>query len=224
MLKGITMNNLITIENQNAVVTMVTISNFAGIKYESIRDTVSKRKDKFEKLGMDVSVFGSGKQADLKSVSFNERQVTFLLTLLKNTEVVEEFKFSLVEQFFKMRDEIQSIKIEAVKDVMLEDKQRAVAEAKKMNTYTVNGLDMITVGKYAKEYSELSPSFVWDALEAKGLVNTETRLTKFRRLPQDVESYKASTISGKSTPIYLKQVIDDAIATYQPIEDCQEDE
>lgn len=44
-------------------------------------------------------------------ISLNEQQATLLVTFLKNTPVVVEFKTELVKQFYEMRTEIQKRQI-----------------------------------------------------------------------------------------------------------------
>ena len=47
-----------------------------------------------------------GKQS--KSVAFlNEQQATFLMTMLKNSDYIIDFKFALVKQFFAMREKLE---------------------------------------------------------------------------------------------------------------------
>ena len=43
-----------------------------------------------------------------KVANLNEQQATFLITLLRNNNVVPDFKAELVERFFKMREKNQS--------------------------------------------------------------------------------------------------------------------
>lgn len=81
-----------------------------GIDRRKVRDAIRKYKTDLETFGKVASY-----QAPLPSSRtgqiatgyiLNEQQATFLLTLLKNTPVVVEFKKELVRQFYTMRDEL----------------------------------------------------------------------------------------------------------------------
>lgn len=50
---------------------------------------------------------------DVKVYHLNEEQATLLMTYLKNTEQVRKFKKELVRQFYAMREELYSRKVEA---------------------------------------------------------------------------------------------------------------
>ncbi|MDD2290654.1 MAG: Rha family transcriptional regulator [Aliarcobacter sp.] len=129
------------IENEPRVSAIVIADN-TNVKYESIRDIIKKYND-------ELSIFGEIPFADLKSVKqvqgrvkqvalLNEQQTTLLMTFLKNTKEVIEFKVNLIKAFFMMKEKLngqlqtqgipfnlQDIKracIEAVKDEFLETK------------------------------------------------------------------------------------------------------
>ncbi|WP_342029087.1 Rha family transcriptional regulator, partial [Streptococcus pneumoniae] len=46
------------------------------------------------------------------SYILNEQQATFLITYLKNTETVRQFKLNLVKAFFEMREELSEIRLQ----------------------------------------------------------------------------------------------------------------
>ncbi len=47
-----------------------------------------------------------------KSYILNEQQATLLITYLKNTETVRQFKLNLVKAFFEMREELSEIRLQ----------------------------------------------------------------------------------------------------------------
>ncbi len=57
-----------------------------------------------------MSVWESGQHS--KDYLLNEQQATLLVTFLKNTEQVANFKENLVKAFFEMRDELAQIKLQ----------------------------------------------------------------------------------------------------------------
>ena len=81
-----------------------------GMNHRRVRDAIRKYQKElksFGKVGAYQTTFpGSRTGQTIPGYILNEQQATFLLTLLKNTPVVVEFKKELVQQFFVMRDEL----------------------------------------------------------------------------------------------------------------------
>lgn len=101
------MNELVNIKGNDLFTDSMKIALGAEIEHESVIRMIDKYDRKLSKLG-------KMKFTDLKSenpfggrptkiAELNEQQATFLLTLLKNTEPVVEFKFRLTQEFFRMR-------------------------------------------------------------------------------------------------------------------------
>jgi len=57
-----------------------------------------------KKRELTFELFDELKQLDMDIL--NEQQATLLITYLRNTEPVKEFKKNLVKAFFEMRDEL----------------------------------------------------------------------------------------------------------------------
>jgi len=144
---------------------METIAKFVGVKYDSVRRLVLAKKNRFAELGLNVSLFGAGGdrksdnfQSEFKSVTnkikFNEEQATFLLTLMKNTPQVEEFKFNLVKEFYRMRNELQEIRIKAIEEKAQKEIEQIKALANKVKLYD-DGTTSLTgmIQHYDFEYS-----------------------------------------------------------------------
>jgi len=99
------MKNIVKVQNNDLVVSLQNVADFSKNDYESVRSLISKNKTYFERLGVE---FGKDhrNRVDFKSTQLNEPQATFLITLMRNNETVTEFKLSLVEQFYKMREQL----------------------------------------------------------------------------------------------------------------------
>lgn len=84
------------------------IAEGTGIAHRKLRDTIRKHKNDLEVFGVSASYQAEtpGGGRPVTGYILNEQQATFLLTLLKNTPVVVEFKKELVRQFYAMRDEL----------------------------------------------------------------------------------------------------------------------
>ena len=87
--------------------TSAIIAECAGVKHHAIQEHIRKqigRLEQFGKVSFKMRPLQSGQQA--KDYILNEQQATLLITFLKNTELVANFKTNLVKAFFEMRDEL----------------------------------------------------------------------------------------------------------------------
>ena len=84
------------------------IAEGTGMNHRRVRDAIRKYQAELEAFGVlgayATETLGGGRPST--GYILNEPQATFLLTLLKNTPVVVEFKKELVRQFYAMRDEL----------------------------------------------------------------------------------------------------------------------
>ena len=80
-------------------------------QHESVIRLVNEHKARFERWGQIyfTDLKSGNKNGDFrgrptKVAILNERQATFLITLLRNNDIVLNFKEQLVDQFYKMRE------------------------------------------------------------------------------------------------------------------------
>lgn len=87
------------------------IAEMTGNSYRSIQRIIETQKERLETLGiMRFQITLLGKRGRPKKVyHLNEQQATLLITFLKNTDLVADFKTELVRQFYEMRDYIQQL-------------------------------------------------------------------------------------------------------------------
>ena len=89
------------------------IAEYAGIKHHAIQEHIRKqigRLEQFGKVSFKMRPLQSGQQA--KDYILNEQQATLLITFLKNTEQVANFKTNLVKAFFEMREELSKFRMQ----------------------------------------------------------------------------------------------------------------
>ena len=88
------------------------IAECADVQHHTITRLIRENKDDFEALGIlgfkIHKLYGRGQPK--KAYILNEQQATLLITYLKNTEPVREFKKNLVKAFFEMRDEVSKFR------------------------------------------------------------------------------------------------------------------
>lgn len=110
------MNNLVylTPNTEEPFTTSEVIAECAGVKRDTVQKLIQRHeKDlrEFGKVGFEIRPLSGSKTGQtVKAYHLNEQQATLLLTFLRNTPVVIEFKKELVRQFFAMRKELMNIK------------------------------------------------------------------------------------------------------------------
>lgn len=103
------MNELVFLKNNQPVTTSLIIAEGTGNEHKSVIRLINEHKTEFEED------WGTIRFSDLKSTNplggrptkiawLNEPQATFLITLLRNNEIVVKFKKKLVCDFYKMRE------------------------------------------------------------------------------------------------------------------------
>ena len=125
--------------------TSAIIAECAGIKHHAIQEHIRKqigRLEQFGKVSFKMRPLQSGQQT--KDYILNEQQATLLITFLKNTEQVANFKTNLVKAFFEMRDELSKFcmqrALEKPKRKTLHDSIETWSNAPKHPHSTMNNL------------------------------------------------------------------------------------
>lgn len=104
------MNELVAIRGKDVFTNSLVIAEGTENEHRAILQLIGKYEEKFNRWGaVKFSHLKCGNnERDFRGrptrVAFlNEQQATFLITLLRNSEIVLDFKSELVDQFFKMR-------------------------------------------------------------------------------------------------------------------------
>lgn len=125
------------------------IAEMTGMNHRRVKDSIRKHKDALESFGLlgayETESTGGRPEEIFK---LNEEQATFLMTLLKNTPVVVEFKKELVRQFYAMRKELMD---RAVKRARLAPTRREMTDA--IRDYVP---DSPHKGMYYRHYTDLA--------------------------------------------------------------------
>lgn len=105
-------NNLVFIKIEDVFTDSKIIAENAGVKHHAIQQITSKYISDFEEFGRVRFTFEmrpSKTNQKEKIYLYNEQQATLLLSYLKNTDKVREFKKNLVKQFFKAKKLLEEI-------------------------------------------------------------------------------------------------------------------
>lgn len=98
------MKNFVTLKGNDVFTNSLVIAEGTGNQHGSIQRRIREYEKEFQslgKLGFEIRPLQSGQKR--KVYLLNEPQATFLITLLKNTEIVVRFKLELTKQFYAMR-------------------------------------------------------------------------------------------------------------------------
>lgn len=112
------MNELVylTSNTTEPFTTSEVIAECSGVQHHTVTRLIQQHEKDFEEFGLlrfeidAVKTPGSRGTKYTKNYKLNEQQATLLLTFLRNTPVVIEFKKELVRQFYKMREELLNVK------------------------------------------------------------------------------------------------------------------
>ena len=89
------------------------VAECTGLQHHTITKMIRKHQARFEqfgKVGFKIQAMESGQNT--KDYILNEQPATLLVTFLKNTEQVANFKTNLVKAFFEMRDELSKFRMQ----------------------------------------------------------------------------------------------------------------
>lgn len=110
MLKPI---EIVNVENGEPMTTTLQIALGLGLQHKNVMQMVRTYLPDFQEFGLvafktRARLEGQHGGGDVRYVAFNEQQATFLMTLLRNSPRVIEFKKALVKAFFETREFIRS--------------------------------------------------------------------------------------------------------------------
>lgn len=131
------MNTLITQKNNTPVVSHITIWEKTWNESRAVKQLIEKYSENLETLwGVTFEMTPLKTNwwvQNVKQYFLNEDQATFLMTLLKNTKEVVDFKLNLVTEFKKLRQERKPLTYEEVMDNALQLAAGKVKELQEEN-------------------------------------------------------------------------------------------
>lgn len=109
-------NALVFIKNDTPLTTSLIVADGTQNEHRSIIRLIQNYAEQFKRWGKigftDLKSTNPDGGRPTKVALLNEQQATFLITLLRNNDIVVAFKSELVDQFFKMREMLARPKIE----------------------------------------------------------------------------------------------------------------
>lgn len=176
------MSNMIIIEDKEAIVTLDTILSFSGLKEKQVKDVVRKQFSRLKSNGMSYpfkfdlsSREKKDKTLNYSEIKFDDKSCTLLLTLLPNNEATEQFKETLVNQFFDMRELIAN-EIRKGNALTVKKKNKLIQELSAMKRTRFKAYDGEhgALLKYITDKElDIDVIDVFVFLEKKGIVKSE---------------------------------------------------
>ena len=135
------------------------IADRTGMNHRRVKDAIRKHEHEirsFGLLGAYATESSGGRPEEIYRL--NEQQATFLMTLLKNTPMVVDFKAELVRRFYAMRTELYNVKHEKLERkpirIGLTDAIKALPESPHKHLKYKQYTDLaykLAIGKTAKQ-------------------------------------------------------------------------
>lgn len=186
------MNNPIvpTIERSTngLVVTSETIAQGADVEHRAVLQLIAKHQTRVERFGQVAFEMRAGyNNAQVRVALLNEQQSTLIMSFMRNTEQVMDFKEALVDGFFKMAEQLnnspalteeqivaQALQITVAKVQALESKLEAIQpKADYVDTFVADE-DLITFRTLASDLG-VGERDLRDALIYCGWIYSQTK-------------------------------------------------
>ena len=101
--------DLVVLEKNKPVTTSLIIAKGVKTEHHSVITLIRKHTKSLQEFGtVEFQIRKSGGRP-LEFAILNEEQTTFLITCMRNTEIVIEFKIKLVKEFYKMKKTLIAI-------------------------------------------------------------------------------------------------------------------
>ncbi len=167
------MNDLVTLKKDECYTTSKVVADNLNRKHKSIRQLIETNENDFLEFGrlpfqMTPLKTKSGIQ-NFKVYFLNEQQATYLITLMRNTEKVRQFKIALVKEFYKMRNFI----LEKQSTAWIETRKQGKL-TRKSETDTIKELVEYAKGQGSKNANMLYMTYSKLANKMAGISNRDT--------------------------------------------------
>ena len=104
------MKSIVTINKGSPVTTTLIIANGVGNQHKNVMQLLRAHKNRKILSTFETAKVSNGGRP-VEFAYLTEKQATFLITLMKNTDIVLDFKETLVDSFYEMRNQLTDKKI-----------------------------------------------------------------------------------------------------------------
>lgn len=118
------------------------VAECAEVKHRTVQRLINTHKEslsKFGKVRFQITPSPSGQK--IKDYKLNESQATLLITFMRNTPKVIEFKEALVKEFFRMREQIKHFEVQReIEKVIHKELNEAIKNWEHMNAFSYSNI------------------------------------------------------------------------------------
>ena len=214
------MQNIVFKEDGEAKVSITDVAKYSSVSTKGIIAAIRKDKEKFREINLSLP-----SDVTLKRTILNEKQATFLMTLLKNTAEVVQFKFDLVNQFFAMR-EIITNELCAVHERKEHDFEQQVftlelklQDATELRTYKEGRMSLRKYLKNRGLKKDIREDDAWEILVNKNIVQNVIIPTLRRGL---IDSEYGLQTDIRKSPVFNPEKLDEIFLSDQMVFDYEE--
>jgi phage regulator Rha-like protein len=194
------MKNIVVMNNHELVVSIEDIAKFSGVEILSIQKLIKEHNDRFN---IELS---SGSYKQLKYLCLTEKEAYHLITYMKNTDQVKNFKDNLIEQFFIYRDQLCEANEKQFKKLenKLARKDERIRELSETVYAKPRGNGFETVFRIIKDCkADISTSDFNRLLAIEGVLLEEEYIAR-RYMPNGTQSLE----SGNSIVVHVDTALD----------------
>jgi phage regulator Rha-like protein len=118
-------NKLVLLNNNDPVTTSEIVAFGIGKSHKSVMELIRRYENDLNEFGTFAFQTRKSGGRPIEFYYLNEQQVTFLITLMRNTPTVVKFKIIIIKQFFKMRKYILDQKTMKVNKEYIETREKS---------------------------------------------------------------------------------------------------
>lgn len=164
------------------------VSEYVGVTFEHVGQITRKHRNRLEKFGklvFEKRPLPSGQYR--KIWHYNEQQATLLITFMRNTEQVADFKEALVKAFYELREEVanQRVLLERNKQIN-KDLGQVIHECLPDNQYAYSNYHTLAY-KAVTGYTPKQLRSMYHVANAQEAL-TSSQLDEFERVKQAIAS------------------------------------
>jgi phage regulator Rha-like protein len=189
------MTSLVKLQNDTPITTTEIIAEGIDMTHKSVIQLCRAYKKELEEFGTLAFEMRKSGGRPIEFFVLNESQVYFLMTLMRNNEIVVQFKKQLIKEFMKMKKALMQLQIEKNSAVYIETRNSGKAVRKEV-TDTIQDFVLYATSQGSKNairyYGNLS------SMENKALFIIEQKYPNLREM---LNHHQLSTLKTADTII-----------------------
>jgi len=136
------MDKLVKIIDKEPVVDSRVLAEGFDVEHRSVRRLIETYQKAFERMGfLGFEIQRSKKGREVRFCYLNEKQSTFLISLMKNSPVVVAFKEELINEFYKMKKVLVEVSLNKKNQEWLTNREEGKLQRRDTTDYIKQFID-----------------------------------------------------------------------------------